>query len=75
MANTRVKLNSEELKDYLRHMITNNIVIQERGITPISSNIEGEAGIGKTSTIVQLAKELDMNFIRLNLAEIEELGD
>jgi len=24
---------------------------------------------------VQLAKELDMNFIRLNLAEIEELGD
>jgi hypothetical protein len=72
---TRVKLNSEELKDYLRHMITNNIVIQERGITPISTNIEGEAGIGKTSTIVQLAKELDMNFIRLNLAEIEELGD
>lgn len=45
MANTRVKLNSEELKDYLRHMITNNILIQERGITPISSNIEGEAGI------------------------------
>ncbi len=75
MATQRVQMNSEELKDYLRHMITNNAIIQERGITPISSNIEGEAGIGKTSTIIQLAKELNMNFIRLNLAEIEELGD
>ena len=75
MSKERIHLNTEELKDYMKHMLTNNKYLQEKGITPISVNIEGDAGIGKTSTIIQLAKELDMNFIRLNLAEIEELGD
>ena len=30
---------------------------------------------GKTSSILQLAKELDMAVIKLNLSQIEELGD
>jgi MoxR-like ATPase len=30
---------------------------------------------GKTSTIVELAKEHNLNFVKLNLAQIEELGD
>ena len=35
----------------------------------------GESGIGKTSTIVELAAENKLKFVKLNLAQIEELGD
>ncbi len=34
-----------------------------------------ESGIGKTSSIIQLADELNLNFVKLNLAQIEEIGD
>ena len=35
----------------------------------------GESGIGKTSAIIQLADELGLDFVKLNLAQIEEIGD
>jgi hypothetical protein len=35
----------------------------------------GRSDIGKTSAIIQLAKELDFNFVKLNLSQIEEIGD
>ena len=36
---------------------------------------EGDAGLGKTSAIMQLGKELNMDVVKLNLSQIEELGD
>ena len=75
MENTQVNLNVEELKSFLNHIVKNNNFLQENGKTPTAVNIEGGAGIGKTSSVLQLARELDYNFIRLNLATIEELGD
>ena len=53
----------------------NNKTIQEKGVTPVCVNVEGPAGIGKTSSIVQLAQELNMDIVRLNLAELEDLSD
>ncbi len=72
---TKVNLNIEELQGFLRHIITNNAYLQSTNKVPTAVNIEGPAGIGKTSAVWQLAKELDYNVIRLNLATIEELGD
>ncbi len=69
------KLNIKELKDYLKHFVKNNQHIQEKGMHPIAVNVEGEAGIGKTSAIEQLAEELELDLVKLNLAQIEELGD
>jgi len=37
--------------------------------------IVGDPGIGKTTAVLQLAKENNLNFVKLNLAQIEELGD
>ena len=70
-----VALNAKELKQFLNHIIENNRFLQEQNKTPVSIEVIGESGIGKTSAIVQLAKELDFNFVKLNLSQIEEIGD
>jgi nucleoside-triphosphatase THEP1 len=70
-----VQLNAEELKGFIKHMVTNNQHIQAQGKVPVAVNIEGDAGLGKTSTILQLGKELGMDVVKLNLSQIEELGD
>lgn len=75
MSQARVNLNIEEVKDFLKHIITNNAFLQTKNKMPTAVNIEGPAGIGKTSAVSQLSKELDFNVVRLNLATIEELGD
>ena len=70
-----VQLNVDELKNFIRHMVKNNQYIQSEGKVPVAVNIEGDAGLGKTSTILQLGKELGMDVVKLNLSQIEELGD
>ncbi len=70
-----LSLNPNELKDFLKHIITNNRYLQDNGKSPVSTEVVGESGIGKTSSIIQLADELGLNFVKLNLAQIEEIGD
>ena len=71
----QVNLNIDEVKGFVNHVINNNRYLQEQGKLPVSVEIVGESGIGKTSTVVELAKENNLNFVKLNLAQIEELGD
>ena len=59
----------------MNHIINNNRHLQENGKGPVAVEVIGESGIGKTSSIVQLADELNLNFVKLNLAQIEEIGD
>jgi MoxR-like ATPase len=75
MKSNSVRLDSNELKDFLNHMIENNRVIQADGKNPVAVEILGESGLGKTSSVIQLADERKLNFVKLNLAQIEELGD
>ena len=72
---TQVQLNVEELKDFIKHMVGNNQHIQAQGKVPVAINIEGDAGLGKTSAIMQLGKEMNMQVVKLNLSQLEELGD
>ena len=71
----QVNLNVTELKGFVNHIITNNRYLQSNNKSPVSVEVVGESGIGKTSTIVELAKENNLDFVKLNLAQIEELGD
>ena len=71
----QVNLNIDECKDFVNHIIKNNRFLQEGGKNPVAVEIVGESGIGKTSAVVDLAKENNLNFVKLNLAQIEELGD
>jgi len=69
------QLNTNELKTFLKHIVKNNKEIQEDGKIPVAVNIEGDAGLGKTSAIMQLGQELDMHVVKINLSQIEEIGD
>lgn len=73
--NKSVSLNVSEIKEFIYHIITNNQKLQESGKKTSAVAIEGGAGIGKTSAILQVAKELGLHYVKLNLSQIEELGD
>ena len=45
----QVKLNSAELKDFIKHVINNNRFIQGQGKVPTALNVVGNAGLGKTT--------------------------
>lgn len=72
---SQVNLNIDELKGFLTHIVNNNRFLQQGGKPSVAVEIVGESGIGKTSSALQLAHELGLNFVKLNLAQIEELGD
>lgn len=70
-----VSLDIEELKVFAKHIVTNNRYLLKQKKIPVSMEIEGDSGLGKTSAVIQLADELGLDFVKLNLAQIEELGD
>lgn len=71
----QVNLNVTELKGFINHIINNNRFLQKDGKNSVSVEVVGESGIGKTSSILEIAQENKLNFVKLNLAQIEELGD
>lgn len=71
----KISLNSEELKGFLSYIYENNKILLEKNLPAQAVNIEGEAGGGKTSTVLQLAKELGIDLVRKNLAELEDVSD
>ena len=42
---SQVQLNVEELKNFIKHMVNNNQMIQKDGKVPVAVNIEGDAGL------------------------------
>lgn len=70
-----MKLNIKELKNIIGYILHNNNQLVEQGKKPTTVEIKGESGIGKTSMIIQLAKELNKDFVKINLTQVEELGD
>jgi hypothetical protein len=71
----QVNLNTDELKTFVNHIVNNNRYLQENGKIPVAIAVEGEAGIGKTSTILEIGKDLGLNVVKINLSQIEEIGD
>ena len=64
-----------EVKKLVNFNIDNNLELAKKGIIPIAFGFEGPAGIGKTSMIRQIAQERGMNFVKINMAQMEEAGD
>lgn len=69
------QISLNEFKNTLSYLIDNNKRLVDTGKFPIAIGCEGEAGCGKTSVIEQLAIERGMTFVKLNLQELEEVGD
>ena len=64
-----------EFTGVFNYLLDNNKRLQEEGQTPIAIGIEGQAGIGKTSVVEQMAGERGMTFCKINLSQLEEVGD
>ncbi len=71
----QVNLNIDDLRGFMGHIIKNNRFLQDQGKLPVSIEVLGESGIGKTSTVKQIAEDNGLDFVKLNLAQIEEQGD
>jgi len=71
----QVNLNIDELQDFVGHIITNNRHLQADGKKPVAIEVVGESGIGKTTSIMDMTSKHGLDFVKLNLAQIEELGD
>lgn len=70
-----MKLNIEQLEQIMTYIIANNKKLQAKRKKPTAVEIMGESGIGKTSTILQITEKLGMDCVKLNLTQIEEVGD
>jgi hypothetical protein len=70
-----VNLNIDELQDFVGHIIKNNRHLQSEGKNPVAIEVVGESGIGKTTSIMDMTAKHGLDFVKLNLAQIEELGD
>lgn len=67
-----MELTLTEIKPILKYIIENNKKLQEKGEFPVSVNLCGDAGLGKTSVIEQLAEELDSSYIKINLSQLTD---
>ena len=70
-----MELTLSEIKPILKYIIENNQKIQENGKMPVAVELIGDAGLGKSAIIEQIASELDATYIKLNLAQIVEEGE
>lgn len=70
-----IELNPKEMKGFLKRAYERNLKLQENGKKVVAYGIESIAGLGKTSICMQVAEELGIHGVKLNLAQIEEIGD
>ena len=68
-------INIEKLKTLASYLIDNNKRLYNEHKKTTAIEVVGESGLGKTSAIIQLAQERGMDCIKLNLSQLEELGD
>lgn len=69
-----IKLNPLDVKQHLTQYINNCQIQIAKGRRPTSICIEGEAGIGKTGIIRQIAEELGYKIHVENTSAIDDLG-
>ena len=64
-----------QFKNLLHYHIDNNKKLLALNKPKTTIEVIGTHGIGKTESIIQVAQERGINVIKINLAQIEELGD
>ena len=64
------KVNLQELTVDIQHLVNNNRFLQSNGDKPSAMEIVGEPGIGKTSCMLQIAKDLNLDIVKINLSQI-----
>lgn len=69
------EVNFDVLRKRLHHTFKNNRRLEDMGETPLSMCIEGDAGAGKTSFLIDEAKSFGMTVSIVQIAQFEDIGD
>lgn len=69
------KMTSAEVENFLNYMIQNGRVMANSGRIPISLEIQGAPGLGKTELCAQVAKKNGFKFVKISLAQYSDNGD
>lgn len=69
------EMSISEFTGVFNYLLDNNKELQDKGLTPIAICLEGEAGLGKTSLVEQVASKRGMTLCKLVLSQLEEVGD
>lgn len=71
-----MKLTPSELEATLARVIKiNNLNQKDKNWNPVTFEIKGIHGLGKTSIVKKVAKTLNLNFVKYNAAQISDAGD
>lgn len=65
----------DQTEKVINYMLDNNEKLVEAGKAKVTVELVGGAGIGKTSIIEQIAEKRGAKFVKINLAQLEEIGD
>jgi len=68
-------MNIKEIQKLVEYTIFNNIALSKAGKSPVSLNIIGESGIGKTDSIREVCNKINMPFLEIDLSGREDVGD
>lgn len=63
------------LKELVNTFVNTNKSLAAKGLDPISLNIHGHAGLGKTAIVEQVAQSQGMAFENIPVAQLTETGD
>ena len=73
---SNIKFDIGRAKNFMKYIINVNRENAANGIKKtIAVELIGDAGLGKTSAALQLAHEMGVEMVKLNLSQIEEIGD
>lgn len=65
----------KEFSEIFKYVIENNKKLVDAGKNPVCISAEGPCGVGKTTAVQELSESLGATFVKINLAELEEISD
>ncbi len=68
-------MNIIDLQNLISYTVENNRKLASKRKSPVSINVIGESGIGKTDAIRQVCSNLGTQFIEVDLSGYEDVGD
>ena len=71
----QITLKPDQVKAKILQFVENNIVLESKGLLKNTINFVGEPGVAKTSSIIQACIENNIGYEKINLANIDDLGD
>jgi hypothetical protein len=75
MKKVSISYKPSEVRSILQHIVANNKYLVENQLQPLAIEIVGEAGIGKTTLVIDEAKSMGLDYYKLSMSQTDELSD